>query len=506
MDSSVLRSRPCGRGRASAAAAPLASALLTAALLAAGSGAASASAGAAAGVAAGHGVPEVGSPKVTHEPDSYELLGISCPSVQHCVAVGYGDGSAFAGGVAVPITNGVPGKPVKSGDRTSIFYGVACVSSSECVIAGQATPKDASEAQGEVWLLRGSKLTVIKQAVSSANTMSTFRGAACWSARSAHACEVVGYATSFGKPTGMFGRVSLTGAASVKVMDNTTLGYAAAVGCPSAAVCYVGGATVAEAGAVADLGVKRDTLTGPFLQRSVSGLEAIACPSVSSCGAAEVLNTLPQSGWVEHLRGHGTGTPVAVTGAELMFGIAAVNSSYYLAVGSAADAGGWLTDLMTATGKSLTPAGAGHDGYLQAVSCPVQTECIAVGFSSDSAKVQPGGLDGVDGAIAVFRLRTAPSAPGLSVKSRSGSAVTLRIAPPGSDGGAAVTGYQVAVSRCKPHHKACVLEPVKTVRVAAAKRTVKVTGLSSASTYYFQARATNAIGTGPYSALVHSKG
>jgi hypothetical protein len=334
--------------------------------------------------------------------------------------------------------------------------------------------------------------------------MSTFRGVACWSAR---ACEVAGFATHSGEPTAVFARVSLTGSPSAKVTDDATLGYAAAVGCPSAAVCYVGGATAGQAGAVAKLNVSRNTLTGPFVQSSVSGLQAIACPSVSSCGAAEVRNSpLPQTGWVEHLSQRGTGTPAAVTGADLMFGIAAVNSSYYLAVGSASNGAGWLTDLMTGAGKALSPGVLDHEGYLQAISCPEQTECVAAGFTPDAAKVQPGGLDGVDGAIAVFRLRTAPSAPGLSVKSRSRSSVTLSIRPPGSTGGRAVTSYQVAVSRCQPHRKTCQLEPVKTIRVRAARRTVTVPGLGRAIRYYFQARATNAIGTGPYSARVHSNG
>ena len=51
------------------------------------------------------------------------------------------------------------------------------------------------------------------------------------------------------------------------------------------------------------------------------------------------------------------------------------------------------------------------------MTCPVQTECVAVGFTDDSAVSQPGGQDGVDGAIAIFQLKTPPSAPKVRVKS-----------------------------------------------------------------------------------------
>jgi hypothetical protein len=409
--------------------------------------------------------------------------------------------------VAVPVTNGVAGKPVKDSDITSLFYAVACVTSTECVIAGTGAVKGGDEAQ--VWLLRGRKLTLIRQSDANAYVTASFRGVTC---RSAKYCLAVGDATYESKtngqqPTAVFGDIYLTGSPSVRVVDNTTLGYAASVSCPSASMCYSGGATAAGAGAIADISLKSGDITGPFAQPTVSGLDGLACASVSACGAAEVENlTFPASaGWVERINERANGTPAAVTGAQLMFGIAVVNSGYYLAVGSATG-GSWLTDLMTASGRALAPDQPDYAGYLQAISCPVQTECIAAGFSSDPAANQPGGLDGTDGAIAVFRLRTAPSPPRLSVRSKTSVSVTLRLSPPGNDGGETITGYQLAVSRCKPGRKACQLEPVKTVHVAAGKRTVTVTGLASGTRYYFQARATNSIGAGPYSRSVSSKG
>jgi hypothetical protein len=186
-----------------------------------------------------------------------------------------------------------------------------------------------------------------------------------------------------------------------------------------------------------------------------------------------------------------------------MFGIAALNQSYYLAVGSS-DGDDWLADLMSAAGKPGKPVIWSHGGYLQAISCPVQTECIAVGFTSDPSTNQPGGVSGVDGAIELFHLRTAPSAPGLKVAGKTGSSVRLRITAPSSNGGLAVTSYDLVVTRCKPHHSGCQREAVKTLKLSSRSRTVTVTHLAAKTTYYFEVRAVNAIGAGPYSAQVHS--
>jgi len=456
--------------------------------------------------AAGAGIPELGAPAVTHEPYAYELLGVGCFSAKYCVAVGYGDGT-FTGGVAVPIKNGVPGKPILSANPASVFRAVACVSAAECIIAGSEPASGQTAAQAVVWLLQGTKLSLLRQSTATKNLSADFTGATCRS----RTCEVVGDATYLTstkaqQPIGLFGGITLRGSPSVDVVDNDALGYASSVSCPSGPVCYVGGSTASGLGAEAYVRLSNGEIKGPFAQPNVSGIDALACQSFSACGAAEVQNlTFPQTaGWVEKLNQLSDGTPVMVAKAQLMFGIAVLNQSYYLAVG-AANGGSWLTDLMTAAGKPRPAAGLAHGGYLQAISCPVQTECIAVGFTTDSNPHQPGGLSGVDGAIALFHLRTAPSAPGLKVTAKTHSTVTVRITPPGSDGDAAINGYDLAVSRCKLHHSPCRLAPVKTLTVLASKRTVTVTHLKADTAYYFQVRAVNAIGAGPYSARVRGK-
>jgi hypothetical protein len=485
-----------------------AAALVTAVFLALlGASPAAGYAGVASGprtdVLAGTGVPQLLAPKVTHEPDAYELLGVGCVSAKYCVAVGYGDGT-FTGGVAVPIKNGVPGKPVLSANRASIFRAVACVSTSECIIAGSEPASGQTAAQAVVWLLQGSKLSLLPQSTATSNVTADFTGATC----RGRTCEVVGNATYITstkaeQPIAVFGGLKLVGSPKVDVVDNDALGYASSVSCPAGPVCFAGGSTAAGIGAEAYVTLRTGVIKGPFAQPDVSGIDALACPSFTACGAAEVQNlTFPQTaGWVETLNQLSDGQPRMVAGAQLMFGIATLNQAYYLAVG-AADGASWLADLMTAGGKPRMAAVQPHGGYLQAVSCPIQTECIAVGFTSDPNPHQPGGVSGVDGAIALIHLRTAPSAPGLRVTATTRSSVTLRITPPASNGAATIRSYDLAVTRCRPHRKACQLEPVTTETISGRSHTATVAHLQAKTAYYVELRAVNAIGAGPYSARV----
>lgn len=450
------------------------------------------------------GTAKLLTPTVTHEPDAYELLGVGCYSPRYCVAVGGGDGT-FTGAVAVPIKNGKPGKAILWKTADSEFSAVACVSATECVIGGAEKPEGSSSEQAVAWLLRGTKLTLLPQTTATDNLMAGFRAADCYSAK---ACLLAGDATYLNASkaqlsAGVFGQVTLGSKPSIDVADNANLPFADAVSCPSAALCYLGGSN-GEAGAEGIFYPRNGNISGPFAQSTVTDISGLACASRNACGASEQQSSsLGQGqGWVELLNDKSKGTPHEVSGSQYMWGIATVNQSYYLAVGSSIG-DTWLTDLVTAAGKPLTIGSYKEGGYLQGVSCPVQTECVAVGFTTDPNPDQPGGLDGVDGAIAVFHLKTAPSAPRLKVTGTTGSSVTLRITPPSSDGGTKVTSYHLLVTRCKPHKKTCQQQTVTTTKVAGTAYTVTVRHLASHTTYYFKATAINTLGAGPYSARVH---
>jgi hypothetical protein len=473
----------------------------------------SASAGTAAHPAVtGGGVPRLSAPTVSHVPDAWEMQGVSCISASHCVAVGNSAASSSEGleGVLVPITNGKLGKPLITTDGTSSFYGVSCITATRCVVAGQAEPTPTSEEEAALWLWHSGKLTYISQSTPTVATSSMFRGVDC---RSAITCSAVGdalYKTKIAsnQPIAVFGTASLSGLPSDAVVLNDTAGYAASIYCPNARICYAGGST--PAGGAEEIRIVHGP-TGYVIhgidQPTISGLEGVACVSVSSCEASgdQDLPMLGQfQGWLEHLTGFATGTTHEVVGTEQLFSIAAVNPAGYLAVGYSGGAN-WVTDLVSASGHASAINPLPYGGYLQSVTCPVQTECVAVGFTNDSAASQPGGQDGVDGAIAIFHLKTPPSAPKVRIKSVSRRSETVHLTAPSSNGGVAITGYRLAVGRCKPHHAKCRLEAVKAVHLRAHTRTVKVKGLKPHTTYYFAADATNAIGTGPYSPEAHKK-
>jgi hypothetical protein len=363
-------------------------------------------------VVVAHHVPHLSAPKVLHEPDAFHLYGVSCVSTKHCVAVGYAAGlgsKGLDGAVLVPITKGKLGKPLISHDPASAYYGVSCITATRCVVAGQGKPTAKSNEVAELLLWHHGKLSLIRRTTATPETSSMFRAVDCWTATS---CTAVGNATATVKgsphqPIAIFGDASLKGSPSAHVVLNDVSGYAASIACPTSRSCYIGGATAAGGAELVRSyrGSKGYDLHGAA-QPSFSGLEGIACVSVHSCEGAGVedLPSFQYQGWLEHLKGFVTGTPHEVTGTQQLFAIATINRSYYLSVGYYGGAN-WATDLVSASGKAAAMHGDTEGGYLQAVTCPAPTECVAVGFTTDSHSKQPGGENGVDGAVAIFHLK-----------------------------------------------------------------------------------------------------
>lgn len=92
---------------------------------------------------------------------------------------------------------------------------------------------------------------------------------------------------------------------------------------------------------------------------------------------------------------------------------------------------------------------------------------------------------------------TVPGAPVIGNASGGGSADTVVSATanwtaPSSDGGSAITGYQVTAIRSTGTRT--------TKAVGASARTLKFTGLVSGGLYRFEVKAVNAVGTSPASA------
>jgi hypothetical protein len=455
-------------------------------------------------VASHNGLPQILMPTVLHEPDAYELRGVSCVSTAHCVAVGYAHGPTLEGGVAVSITDGHLGKPIISTDPTSYYNAVSCVSATTCVVVGATEPPPRINPLAETWLLRDGTITQIPEPTNPANVSGQFNGVDC---PTRTRCEVAGSVThetpTLGQqPIAEFATVSLEGPASITGVDNNALTYSGGVSCPTASICVVGGSSIGESGEVARIAGSH--VVGVD-QPSVNGVEDVGCESATSCEGAEVqaLSTFGQfQGWLEHLNGSLKGTPHEEIGTAQMYAVSPINSSYYFAVGYR-EPGAWVTALVSSSGAAKPEHSLNYGGYLQSVTCPVQTECVAVGFTTDPDMTQPGGDGGVDGAVAIIHLHTAPAAPRLRVMSTAATSIRVRVIPPGNTGAESITGYRLAIGRCVGGGLRCRPHALKTLSLSPHERTVTVSRLQPRTRYSIAALAKNAIGAGPESVAVY---
>jgi len=90
---------------------------------------------------------------------------------------------------------------------------------------------------------------------------------------------------------------------------------------------------------------------------------------------------------------------------------------------------------------------------------------------------------------------TFPGAPTIGSPTAGNASATVRWTAPSNDGGSAITGYLVRALDLSGAQVGA-LHPA-----AATATSLVVTGLTNGSTYVFQVAATNAVGTGPNSAL-----
>jgi outer membrane protein OmpA-like peptidoglycan-associated protein len=94
-------------------------------------------------------------------------------------------------------------------------------------------------------------------------------------------------------------------------------------------------------------------------------------------------------------------------------------------------------------------------------------------------------IGGAQVTLSAVPVSTAPGAPGITATAVSGGEVAVTVAPPASDGGAAITSYTVTA---QPGGETATVD-------GAAGGTATISGLTNGTEYTFTATATNAAGT-----------
>jgi len=115
-----------------------------------------------------------------------------------------------------------------------------------------------------------------------------------------------------------------------------------------------------------------------------------------------------------------------------------------------------------------------------------KTGTVTIGFGAGTEKTV---------AVTGTGVAVAPAAPTLGAVTRGNASATVNWTP-GSDGGSPITGFQVRVVLNGTNTQVGALRPA-----TAGATSLGVTGLTNGTAYRFQVRATNAVGTGAFSAL-----
>ena len=159
-------------------------------------------------------------------------------------------------------------------------------------------------------------------------------------------------------------------------------------------------------------------------------------------------------------------------------------------------AAGTLT-LARADGSEADVVAYGGAGWPDASGGPSLSLSSPIADNADPANWAPstvsGGTPGAaNGAAPVA---TAPGAPIIATATGGNAQATANWTPPGSNGGSPITGYSVRVINNATNAQVGALRPA-----AAGATSLLVTGLTNGTGYRFEVAATNAVGTGAYSA------
>jgi hypothetical protein len=288
------------------------------------------------------------------------FFGVACPTATRCEAVG----DSSLGGVVVPITDGVPGKPIPVPDVYELG-GIACESATICLAVGEN-----ADNVGVVVPITGSTpgmpITVPGTGF--------IESIACQTATS---CTAVG---------GPIVPIAGTSPGTPVAVPGTSL---TAVACQTATSCTaVGRNTTSFDGVVVPIadgtpGVPATVPGEPFESSS-----AIACQSTGSCTAVGI--NANNFGDVVTIQDGAPAAPVKARGHAAFFGIACETITLCEGVGQSgvsSQKGAVVPISSGDPGFPIAARGAFGHPSLNAVACVSSTTCEVVGTSGYSGLV-----------------------------------------------------------------------------------------------------------------------
>jgi hypothetical protein len=335
---------------------------------------------------------------VVPSPEPQQLVngafnGVSCASASFCMGVGYYESSD--GNVAGTLTeswNGSSWSIVASGNadggsKSSLLYGVSCVSASFCAAVGEY---DRGPGGGDddplVEMWNGSGWT----GVAVLPTIGRLTGVSCVSATS---CIAVGYSVDFS--TGLkqtlveswngtsWGQV---GSPDPGTSDNVLAG----VSCLSATSCIaVGSQTASNQQTLVESwdGTAWSVVPSPS-RPGTSGLDGISCVSASSCTAVGSSTATAKAVSKTLIETWNGSTWSIVPSPNNSSGQPNYLSSVSCPTATFCVAGGSQAQVWDGSTWSIVYSLGGYSGAgLSGVSCPSASSCLVAGWSRDSNKI-----------------------------------------------------------------------------------------------------------------------
>jgi hypothetical protein len=421
---------------------------------------------------------------------SGSIYAVSCPSPSSCFALG-----ATQTQNVIDHWNGVSWSQSLSARPGGIYgdmpTGVSCVAASSCVAVGYS----GDAGQRTSFVERWSGATWSKETNPRPGVENSLLGVSCAAVAS---CVAVGFtgdasaadSTLIERWNGVAWSVdpSPTSGVDGDLLDS--------VSCAAVSSCIAVGVAAIGTDAAGPLIERWDgvswSVDTSITQDSSYSLGSVSCPAADNCVAVgwQLVPTTPFP-TAQPLTEFWDGStwsivPAGVGGPEgELVSVTCSSTSSCVAVGTAFgtdhtslierwDGAGWAVE----TGATLAePAG------LNSASCATASVCVAVGTSGPHVLIE---TDGITAAS----VPSAPSAP--QATPHAGHVAVVRWSMPSANG-APITSYTATAS-----------PGGKTVNVSAPHTTATFDGLPENVSFRFRVRATNAAGSGPWSAWSNS--